>query len=113
MLKIVLDPVMPWKPASLTRTAKLQPAFVRSSFLSLVLISTCQVDLDVQGLYSPASMQGGRGKKALQSSTVLSRFGTILLISQGTVMKTHGIQHSSFEKITPVISGPGDRHSSH
>lgn len=58
MLKIILDPVMPWKTASLTRTAKRQPAFIHSSCLSLVLISTCQVDLDVQALYSLASVQG-------------------------------------------------------
>lgn len=65
MLKIILDPVMPWKIANLTRTAKLQPAFIHSSCLSLVLISTCQVDLDVQALYSFASVQGQKNKKCI------------------------------------------------
>lgn len=71
ILKIILDPVMPWKTESLTRTAKLQPAFVHSSCLSLVLISTCQVDLDVQALYSPASVQGGEKKPKKKKSITM------------------------------------------
>lgn len=70
MLKIILDPVMPWKTASLTRTAKLQPAFIHSSCLSLVLVSTCQVDLDVQALYSLASVQGQKNKKCISTQNL-------------------------------------------
>lgn len=119
MLKIILDPVMPWETANLTRTAKLQPAFIHSSCLSLVLIPTCQVDLDVQALYSLASVQGQKIKNASQRSIFFDKIwhlsliaGNILLNPQRRIMKTHGIQQGSFRKVTPVIPEPGDHSSS-